>query len=252
MNLDPVDAAGHAHARRWAHGRAASRRASAARAGRRRASADRPASDCSPASRPAACVRTRMRGRRRRDPRPAAAPARIARLERRIERFVRRRGRHALAAPRAIEDQRRAAGQQPRRARDQPERRLPRADVRHVDAQHRIGGVDRPSGRRGVQRERRQHVAEPRAPARDRAGRTRVRIGRLPDMAREALREEGTMLRAAPRRSARGCATWPAHACAARDRHRASRARNLAWRPRIKICCLAWSIHTERPCRTPP
>ena len=76
-----------------------------------------------------------------------AAPCRS-----RVEREIARRGLDRVPDPWAVEDQRRARAKQPRRAVEQAERRRPRADVNHVDAEHRIGAVDRPVGRRGIER----------------------------------------------------------------------------------------------------
>ena len=76
----------------------------------------------------------------------------------------------------------------PRRPIEQAQARCPRADVRHVDAQHRVGAIDRPVGSASIERQRRPQVRQRRllAPGRDRCQRGRVGIARLPVAARES------------------------------------------------------------------
>ncbi len=65
--------------------------------------------------------------------------ARIAAAQAGVEGAVALGGRHPGFEIGAIEDQRRARRKQPRGAREQAQRRLPRADMHHVDAEDRGG-----------------------------------------------------------------------------------------------------------------
>ena len=83
----------------------------------------------------------------------AQSPARVARLQRLVERRIARRERHIGLAKGAVDDQGRALHQHARCAGEQSKRRLPGADMDHVDAQHGIGPGNRPVGRRGIDRQ---------------------------------------------------------------------------------------------------
>ena len=98
----------------------------------------------------------------------AKTPFRIARLEIRIERKIRRRGLDIVLQPRAVEDQRTVRREQPGRAGDQAERCAPRTDVHHVDVQHGVGARSTgQSPRAGVDHDRLAQVRQ--------AGRIRAR-----------------------------------------------------------------------------
>src|SRR5438309_9169020 len=74
----------------------------------------------------------------------AQPPCRVAAPEVGVERQVARRRLEVVFEPRTIEDQRRSSSEQAVSAVEQSECRLPPADVHHVDAQDRIGALDRP------------------------------------------------------------------------------------------------------------